>query len=108
MSKPHLTVFLCTGKDCKRAWRDLCDASPGKWLKREVEAAGLSCKLEIVKTECMDRCEQAANLWLVHEEHARLETDVTRDDDVARLLAAVRDLVGEDCQRPPLGVVSSD
>jgi len=95
MSKTHLTVFLCDGKDCHKAWRHVCDGSPGKWLKRHVEAAGLPYKLSVVKTECMDRCKEAANLCLVHDRRARLEVAVTSEDDVHRLLAALRDVAGD-------------
>jgi hypothetical protein len=50
MSKVPLTVFLCAGKDCARAWRRVCDGSPGKWLKRHAQEAGLPYKLRVVKT----------------------------------------------------------
>src|SRR5438034_8367529 len=66
MAKIHVTLFVCTGKDCSKAWRHVCDTSPGKWLKRHVEEAGLPYKLNVVKTECMDRCEEAATVCLVH------------------------------------------
>ena len=62
MNKIPLTVFLCTSKDCSKAWRRVCHGSPGKWLKHQVQAAGLPYKLNIVETGCMDRCEQAACL----------------------------------------------
>src|SRR5438105_81013 len=52
MSKTRLTVFLCQGKDCRKAWKHVSGGgSPGKWLKRRVEEAGLPYKLRIVKTE---------------------------------------------------------
>lgn len=93
MSKTPVTVFLCTGKDCARAWRRLCDGSPGKWLKRHVEAAGLPYKLTVVETECMDRCERAGCFCFLHGRCASLETDVRSPHDADRLLAALRSCV---------------
>lgn len=93
MSKPTLTVFLCAGKDCQKAWHRVCDGSPGKWLKRQLEAAGLPYKLEVIKTDCWDRCRHAANLCLVHGCRAGVETDICSEDDADRLLAALRSCV---------------
>ena len=93
MSKVPLTVFLCTGKDCARAWRRVCPGSPGKWLKRRVAEAGLPYKLRVVKTECMDRCDDAANLCCVHGPCAALVQRVRSADDADRLLAALRSCV---------------
>ena len=90
MSKTPLTVFLCAGKDCARAWRRVCDGSPGKWLKRHAREAGLPYKLHVVKTECMDRCDEAACLCFVHGPAAALETDVHSEHAADRLLAALR------------------
>src|SRR5258708_37305418 len=89
MSRTSLTVFLCTGKDCTKAWRRWCDGSPGKWLKRRVEEAGLPYKLRIVKTECMDHCDRAACLCCVHGGQAGPETGVRAGLDRDRLLARV-------------------
>jgi hypothetical protein len=94
MSKKSLTVFLCTGKDCSRSWDRFCDGSPGKWLKRHFESAGLPGKLRIVKTDCMDRCEDAACMCFVHDDRARLETTVHSEHDLGRLLATAMDLLG--------------
>src|SRR5262245_41397304 len=92
MSKITLTVFLCTHKDCHRAWDRICDGSPGKWLKKQVEAAELPCKLDIIKTDCMDRCKEAANLCVVHGSRAHMATEITDARDVERLLLAMRGL----------------
>jgi predicted metal-binding protein len=94
MSKPHLTVFLCDSKDCSKAWQRICDSSPRKWLKHQVEDAGLPCKLDVIKTDCMDRCKHAANLVLIHEGRAHLETEITSPKDAARLLAVIAKLCG--------------
>jgi hypothetical protein len=96
MSKLFSNVFLCTGKDCAKAWRRLCDGSAGKWLKRRVEDAGLPYKLNIVKTECMDHCEDAACLCFQRGRHAALELNVRSPDDADRLLAALRACVERD------------
>jgi hypothetical protein len=93
MSKTALTVFLCTRKDCRKAWRRVCDNSPGKWLRRQVADAGLPYKLKIVKTDCMDRCERAANLCFVCGPCACFESDVRSAHDADRLLAALRSCV---------------
>src|SRR5262245_13908281 len=73
MSKPRVTVFICTGKECTKAWRRLGNGSPGKWLKRHIEEAGLPYKVTVVKTECMDRCEHAGCLCFQHCRHAAAE-----------------------------------
>ncbi len=93
MSKVPLTVFLCAGKDCARAWRRVCDGSPGKWLKRRAREAGLPYKLQIIKTECMDRCDDAANLCGVRGNCAAFTQRVRSADDADRVLAALRSCV---------------
>src|SRR5262245_37524303 len=93
MSKTRVTVFICTDKDCAKAWRRLCDGSPGRWLKRQVEAAGLPYKLTIVKTECMDNCEHAGCLCFQRGQHAAPECDIPSSHDADRLLAALRSCV---------------
>ena len=90
MSKTRLTVFLCQGKDCRKAWKKVCSGSPGKWLKRRVEEAGLPYKLWIVKTECMDRCEEAACLCAVCGECADCVTEVRSAHEEDRILAHLR------------------
>ncbi len=90
MGKRALTVFLCTGKDCRRAWARVCDGSPGKWLKRHAERAGLPYKLKVVETACMDHCDDAACLCFVAGHRASLETEIRSHHDADRLLAALR------------------
>jgi hypothetical protein len=102
MSKTSLTVFVCTGKDCTRAWRRVCAGSPGKWLKRQVADAGLPYKLRVVKTECMDRCASAANLCFVCGPGACSETEVRSAHDADRLLAALRACAERSLSRPDL------
>jgi predicted metal-binding protein len=90
MSKTAVTVFVCTGKDCRKAWRHVCGEAPGKWLKQRAEEAGLPYKLKVVKTECMDHCDEAACLCFVYGHAASFETDVHSDHAADRLLAALR------------------
>jgi hypothetical protein len=90
MSKQRLTLFLCQGKDCRKAWRKLTDSAPEKWLKRHVEEAGLPYKLRVVETACQDHCEDAACLCAVRGPCAALETRVRSEDDADRVLAALR------------------
>src|SRR5208337_719388 len=93
MSKISLTVFLCDGKDCTRAWQRVCDGSPAKWLKRQLEAAGLPYKLKIIRTECMDHCEEAACLCCVYGNAARFEMRIRSRHEADRLLASLRSCV---------------
>ncbi len=90
MSKQHLTVFLCTGKDCCKAWSHITEDSPGKWLKRLVKEADLPYKLDIIKTECMDQCEQSACLCIVADHSATWEMQIGHRDDADRVLAGLR------------------
>lgn len=90
MSKIRLTVFLCTGKDCRRAWDRLCSSSPRKWLKSQIKEAELPYKLNLVETSCQDNCERAACLCCVAEDWASLITKVRSPDDADRILAAFR------------------
>lgn len=93
MSKISLTVFLCTGKDCSKAWRRICDDSPRKWLKRRLEETGVPAKLDVIRTECMDHCKEAACLHLVCEGRARLEMEVRSEHDLGRILEAALDVL---------------
>jgi hypothetical protein len=90
MSKTKLTLFLCDGKDCRRAWGRVAGGSPGKWLKRQVEHAGLPYKLNVVETCCQDRCEDAACFCLVCGPCAAAVTAVRSEDDADRVLATLR------------------
>jgi predicted metal-binding protein len=101
MSKPLVHVFLCTGKDCAKAWRRLCNGSAGKWLKRRAEEAGLPYKLNIIKTECMDCCDDAACLCFQRGREASFEINVRAPDDADRLLAALRACVERSDQALP-------
>jgi hypothetical protein len=93
MSKIPLTVFLCTDKDCAKAWRRVCDDAPRKWLKKRLAEIGVPARVRVVRTECMDHCEEAACLQLVCEGRARLETHFLAHHDLARLFEAALDVL---------------
>lgn len=88
MRKLELTVFLCTGKDCSKVWHHVCHGSPSKWLRKQVKDAELPCKLNVVKTACMDHCDQAACLCCVQGGHSEFAT-VRSPHDADELLKAL-------------------
>jgi hypothetical protein len=90
MSKTRLTLFVCNGKDCRRAWDRVAGRSPDKWLKRQVEHAGLPYKLNAVETSCQDHCEDAACLQIVCGPCAAAVTAIRSDHDADRVLAVLR------------------
>ena len=65
--QPEKTIYVCVGSKCgKRGGKEMC-----KELKHQLREAGLRDTVEIVKTECTDRCKfapvlsvQPANVWL--------------------------------------------
>jgi hypothetical protein len=93
MSKIRVQLFLCTGKDCRKAWARACPGSPAKWLKRQIENAGLPYKLNVVETACMDRCEEAACLCAVYGDRAGCVTELRAEEDGDRVLATLRSCV---------------
>jgi hypothetical protein len=102
MGKPKITVFLCTGKDCRKAWHRLGEDAPGKWLKKQVERAELPYKLNVVETGCQDHCDQAACLCFVAGESASRETQIRSRHDADRLLAALRSCAERAEAGPPV------
>lgn len=93
MSKPMIDVFLCTGKDCVKAWRKVCDSSPKKFLKEHLKQSGLPYKLNLVETKCMDACKQAANVCFVYGDCADHAREIESADDADRLLIHLRSCV---------------
>lgn len=71
MSKPFNTpqqvIYICTGSKCKkRGSKELC-----KFFRDRVKSASLRDTVEIIKTDCTDRCKfapvlsiQPQNIWL--------------------------------------------
>lgn len=64
---PEKAIYVCVGSKCgKRGGKEMC-----KELKELIKEKGLKDDVEIVKTECTDRCKfapilsiQPANVWL--------------------------------------------
>jgi hypothetical protein len=104
MSKVRLTLFVCQDKDCRKAWGRFTDNSPAKWLKRQVERAGLPYKLNVVETTCQDRCEEAACLHAVCGPAAAQAVRVCCADDADRILAALRTCAETAAASPQYGV----
>ena len=70
MSKFHIaetTLYICTGSKCsKKGSKELC-----KNLKTYLKRSNLKGDIELIKTECNDRCKyapvlsvQPGNIWL--------------------------------------------
>lgn len=69
-------IYVCTGSKCKKKG----GKEIGKMLRNMIKDMGLKGKVEVVKTECTDRCDfapvmsfQPDNVWLQHttEEKAK-------------------------------------
>lgn len=64
---PEKTIYVCVGSKCgKRGGKEMC-----KELKDLIKDKGMKDEVEIIKTECTDRCKyapilsvQPANVWL--------------------------------------------
>ncbi|QNF31967.1 (2Fe-2S) ferredoxin domain-containing protein [Adhaeribacter swui] len=71
MSKPFKiptqVIYICTGSKCKKqGGKELC-----KLFRDQAKSAGLKDTVEIIKTDCTDRCKfapvlsfQPQNVWL--------------------------------------------
>jgi hypothetical protein len=90
MGRTRLTLFLCQGKACRKAWGKLTDSAPGKWLRRQLGRAGLPYKLRVVKTGCQDRCDDAAAFCCVCGPAAEAVRGLRSAGDADRALAALR------------------
>lgn len=64
---PNQVIYICTGSKCKkRGGKELC-----KLFRDQAKNAGLKNTVEIIKTDCTDRCDfapvlsiQPQNVWL--------------------------------------------
>lgn len=64
---PSQVLYICTGSKCKkRGGKELC-----KLFRDQVKSSGLKDTVEIIKTDCTDRCKfapvmsiQPQNIWL--------------------------------------------
>lgn len=93
MSKLRLTAFVCTDKDCARAWRKVCSGSPRKFIKQQLKESGMPYQLNIIETGCMDACEQAANICFVCDDCAAFAREIRSPDDGDRILIHLRSCV---------------
>ncbi|MHC2990756.1 hypothetical protein OB13_03865 [Pontibacter sp. HJ8] len=66
---PDKVIYVCTGSKCKKKG----GKEIGKTLRDIIKLMGLKGKVEVVKTECTDRCDfapvmsfQPDNVWLHH------------------------------------------
>lgn len=73
---PEQVIYVCTGSKCKKKG----GKENGKALRELIKDAGLKGRVEVVKTECTDRCDfapvmcfQPDNHWMHHvtEEQAK-------------------------------------
>ncbi|WP_018479749.1 (2Fe-2S) ferredoxin domain-containing protein [Pontibacter roseus] len=73
---PEKVIYVCTGSKCKKKG----GKEIGKTLRNLIKDMGLKGKVEVVKTECTDRCDfapvmsfQPDNAWLSYttEEKAK-------------------------------------
>jgi (2Fe-2S) ferredoxin len=63
---PDQVIYICTGSKCKkRGGKDI-----GKMFRNHLKDAGLQDRVEVIRTECTDRCKfapvmclQPQNLW---------------------------------------------
>ncbi len=73
---PEKVIYVCTGSKCKKkGGKDL-----GKMFREMIKDMGLKGKVEVIKTDCTDRCDYAPvmsmqpdNAWLnyMNEEKAK-------------------------------------
>lgn len=66
---PEKVIYVCTGSKCKKKG----GKEIGKSIRDRIKELGLKGKVEVVKTDCTDRCDyapvicmQPANFWLAY------------------------------------------
>ena len=66
---PDKVIYVCTGSKCKKKG----GKENGKALRNLIKEQGLKGQVEVVKTECTDRCDfapvmcfQPDNYWMHH------------------------------------------
>jgi NADH:ubiquinone oxidoreductase subunit E len=64
---PEKVIYVCTGSKCKKKG----GKEIGKSIREKIKELGLKGRVEVVKTDCTDRCDyapvicmQPANIWL--------------------------------------------
>jgi predicted metal-binding protein len=90
MAKVALTVFICTQKDCRHVWRHV-DAEMGmrRWIKKVVSELQTPARVEIIETECMDRCDEGGCLFVAGPGHSGFVTGFDGRSPSAHLRAAL-------------------
>ncbi len=74
---PEKVIYVCTGSKCKKKG----GKENGKALRNLIKESGLKGRVEVVKTECTDRCDfapvmcfQPDNYWMHHvTEHQAMQ-----------------------------------
>ncbi|MFD2514446.1 ferredoxin [Pontibacter locisalis] len=71
---PEKVIYVCTGSKCKKKG----GKDNGKALRTLIKEQGLKGQVEVVKTECTDRCDfapvmcfQPDNYWMHHVTEAQ-------------------------------------
>lgn len=66
---PDKVIYVCTGSKCKKKG----GKDNGKALRTFIKEAGLKGSVEVIKTDCTDRCDfapvmcfQPENIWMHH------------------------------------------
>lgn len=90
MAKVALTVFVCTHKDCRRVWRYVdADVGMRRWIKNAVADLETPARVEIIETECMDRCAEGGCLFIAGPGHCGFVTGFNGRSPSAHLRAAL-------------------
>ncbi|WP_161888695.1 (2Fe-2S) ferredoxin domain-containing protein [Pontibacter russatus] len=71
---PDKVIYVCTGSKCKKkGGKEL-----GKFFREMIKEAGLKGQVEVVKTDCTDRCDfapvvcmQPDNAWMPQMNEAK-------------------------------------
>ncbi|WP_299758633.1 (2Fe-2S) ferredoxin domain-containing protein [uncultured Pontibacter sp.] len=71
---PDKVIYVCTGSKCKKkGGKDL-----GKFFRGMIKEMGLKGQVEVVKTDCTDRCDfapvtcmQPDNIWTAHTDERK-------------------------------------
>lgn len=85
-NKPRQVIYICAGSKCrKRGGKQIA-----KQYKDYIKEAGLKNQVEIVKTECTDRCDFAPVLCFQPQNDWHLKVDEHKAE--ALLVQALKDL----------------
>lgn len=88
-----LTVFICRGKECRRAWRNLPEeVGVRRWVKETaaVLLGGSRNQIETIETDCMDRCAEAGCVFVAGEGGACFVTNLQGRQATPRLFESIK------------------